>query len=105
MLIKKKQSMDVRVHKIPSKHMSSATVFINGRHPEQGMTANMKCEEIYYVISGSGVIHTEAESCELVGGDMYFIPQKTKYYVEGKNLEIITVMSPKWTPTQAKKFL
>jgi len=54
------------------------------------------------VISGSGAIHSEFGNFKIQEGDLYFFKKGEKYWVEGKNLFLIVVNAPKWTPEQHK---
>lgn len=110
MLVKKKNSIKVsnskqcRVWEYPiqSKILSAATAIINGRYPDKGRSINTKCEEIYYVISGSGIIHSEKGNFKVTKGDAYFFKKKEKYWVEGKELFLYLSNTPSWYPGQYK---
>jgi len=110
MLIKKKESKKIQNSKdcivweyaYPSKLFSFATAKINGRYPSKGSVANLTCEEIYYILSGKGIIHSEFGIFKIEEGDLYFFKKKEKYWVEGKNLSLILVNAPKWNPKQHK---
>ncbi len=52
-------------YKFPSKNLSYATALIDGRYPEQKRVTNLECEEIYFVISGSGIVHSEKGDFEI----------------------------------------
>lgn len=108
MLIKKSQSKKVknskncivREYEYSSKLFSFATALIKGRYPDKRRVTNLECEEIYYVISGSGVIHSEFGDFKIKKGDLYFFSKGEKYWVEGKNLFLVVVNAPRWTPKQ-----
>lgn len=110
MLIKKNQSKKLENYKdctvweyeYPSTLFSFATALINGRYPDKQQVTNLKCEEIYYVLSGSGVVHSEFGDFKIEQGDLYFFKKGEKYWVEGKNLFLVLVNAPKWTPEQHK---
>ena len=110
MLIKKsdskkiENSADCVVHEYayPSELFSFATALINGRYPDEKRVTNLDCEEIYYVLSGSGIVHSEFDDSEIEEGDLYFFKKGEKYWVEGKNLLLVLVNAPKWTPEQHK---
>ena len=53
------QSCTAQEYDFPTKNLSFATVLVNGRYPKEKRTANTECEEIYYVISGTGTVHSE----------------------------------------------
>ena len=110
MLIKKKnlkkkensKTCTVWEYEYPSGDFSFATALINGRYPEEKRVTNSECEGIYYVISGSGVIHSEKGDFEINEGDLYFFEKEEAYWVEGDNLLLALVNAPKWTPEQYK---
>lgn len=86
----------------PSKLFSFGTALINGRYPEEKRVTNLEWEEIYYVISGSGIVHSEKGDFELGEGDLYFFEKGEVYWVEGNNLFLALVNAPKWTIEQHK---
>lgn len=108
MLIKKYQSKKVENSKdcvvweyeYPSSLFSFATALINGRYPDKGQVTNLECEEIYYVVSGSGIIHSEFGDFKIEKRDMYFFKKAEKYWVEGKDLFLVLVNAPKWVAEQ-----
>ncbi len=110
MLIKKSNSTKIENSKdcvvweyeYPSKNFSFATALINGRYPDEKKVTNLECEEVYYVISGSGVVHSEKGDFEINGGDLYFFEKAEVYWVEGDKLLLALVNAPKWTPEQHK---
>jgi mannose-6-phosphate isomerase-like protein (cupin superfamily) len=110
MLIKKTQSekkenskaCTVWEYMLPSKLFSFATALINGRYPDKGWVTNLECEEIYYVVSGLGVVHSEHGDFKIEKGDLYFFEKAEKYWVEGKNLFIMVTNTPPWFIEQYK---
>lgn len=111
MLIKKSQagridnsdSCTVWEYKYPSKDFSFAKALIKTRYPDSGKVTNEECEEIYYVISGTGIIHSEKGDFEIEEGDLYYFEKGEVYWVEAENLEVILVNAPKWWPEQHKE--
>jgi len=111
MLVKKSQakkfdnSKDCVVweYEYPSKLFSFATAQINGRYPSKKRVTNLECEETYYVVSGTGVIHSERGDFKIEPGDLYFFKKTEKYWVEGRKLFLVLVNAPKWTPEQHKE--
>ena len=99
---RKENSKDCTIweYECPSKDLSFATALINERYPKEGRLRNLKCEEIYYVISGSGIIHSEEGNFKIEKGDIYFFKKQEKYWVEGKDLFLVVVNSPKWSVKQ-----
>lgn len=85
-----------------NKKLEVALARINGRFPDSGKTVNKVCQEIYYVISGSGKIFIEGKEFKLNKGDAFLIKPKKKYHVSGKNLFLVCSTSPAWYPKQQK---
>ncbi len=110
MLVKKESAIEkhvatgcvVREYACPSTLMSFATAFIDGRYPDEKRTTNSECEEIYYVVSGSGIIHSEKGDFELSEGDMYFLEKGEVYWTEGKRMSVVLVNAPGWFFEQCK---
>ena len=86
--------------KIPSENFSYAIAEIDGRYPGEKRVTNLKCEEIYHVLKGEGVIHSEKGVFEIGEGDVYYFEKGEKYWVEGDSLKVVLVNAPKWTPEQ-----
>ncbi len=99
---KKENSKDCTVweYEYPSKDFSFATALINGRYPEEKRATNLECEEVYYVMSGSGTVHSQKGDFEIWKGDLYFFEKGEMYWVEGNQLLLALVNAPKWTPEQ-----
>ena len=74
------------------------------RYPDSGRAANMECEEIYYVISGTGTIHSDKGDFKIAKGDLYLFEKKEKYFVEGKKLFIFLMNAPPWNLKQYKGY-
>lgn len=110
MLIKKSESKKVQnspdctvwEYDFPSKDFSYATALIDGRYPEKKRVTNLACEEIYFVISGFGIVHSEKGDFEIRERDLYFFEKGEIYWIEGNKLLLALVNAPKWTPEQHK---
>lgn len=110
MLIKKSEAREkqncadctIWEYEYPSKNFSYATGLINGRYPAEKRATNTGCEEVYYTISGSGIVHSEKGDFELTPGDLYSFEKGEIYWVEGKELFLALVNAPAWTPEQHK---
>lgn len=110
MLIRRSQSKKIKNSKdctvweyeYPSKLFSFATALINGRYPSKGRVMNQRCEEVYYVLSGHGTIHSEFGNFKINAKDLYFFKRAERYWVEGSKLAVILVNAPKWAPEQHK---
>jgi mannose-6-phosphate isomerase-like protein (cupin superfamily) len=57
---------------------------------------------MFFVISGSGTIHSEKGDFEINEGDSYSLEQGEKYYIKGDKLLVSLINAPKWTPEQQK---
>jgi mannose-6-phosphate isomerase-like protein (cupin superfamily) len=110
MLIKKEQarqkknSNDCTVweYEYPISSFSFATALITGRYPEEKRSVNLECAELYYVISGSGSIHTDKGDFLVNQGDSYYFEKGEAYWVEGNNLLIALINVPGWRFEQYK---
>lgn len=108
MLIKKGDAVEhqnsqhctVWEYTFPTELFSYAVARINGRYPEEKRVTNLDCEEIYHVISGSGIVHSEKGDFSMEVGDAYFFERGEAYWVEGENLMLALVNAPQWTPEQ-----
>jgi mannose-6-phosphate isomerase-like protein (cupin superfamily) len=99
---KKQNSKDCTIweYEYPSKNFSYATALIDGRYPEERRATNLESEEVYYVISGSGVVYSEKGDFDINPGDLYFFEKGEIYWVEGKELLVALINAPQWTPEQ-----
>lgn len=84
----------------PSKDFSLATALINGRYPAEKRSVNLECQEVYYVLSGSGTIHSDQGDFEVSSGDLYFFEKAESYWIDGHELTIVLVNAPKWSAEQ-----
>lgn len=89
-------------YECPSELLSFATAMINGRYPEEKRVTNLECEEVYFVLSGSGIIHSEKGDFEINEGDLYFFEKGEVYWTEGQKLLLVLANAPKWSPEQHK---
>lgn len=83
-------------HDHPTNNLSLAASLIDGRYPEQKRVTNIECEEMCYVISGSGIIHSDKGIFEINEGDSYHFEIGEKYFIEGDNLKLVLINAPKW---------
>jgi len=90
----------VREYPVPSDTISFCTAKITGRYPEKGRAANSACEQFYFVLSGSGIIHSERGNFPIKQGDLYFFRKNELYWVEGKELFVAVGNAPAWNPQQ-----
>jgi mannose-6-phosphate isomerase-like protein (cupin superfamily) len=75
---------------------------INGRYPteQNRKIINKESDIIYFVIGGSGVIHTQDGNSEIEINDALYLPHKEWYWIEGNNLDVLVISAPDWTPEQ-----
>lgn len=90
-------------YRFESEKMSFSTARIDGRYPSEGRVVNEKCEEVYFVVDGSGIIHSEKGDFEIQKGDVYHFEMGEKYWVEGRELYVALTNAPKWFPDQHKE--
>ena len=94
------------VYEYPMKNseMNIAVAEILQRYPDQGYVMNCECDEMGYILKGSGKLITETQITTLSVGDVVYIPHGEKYYFDG-NLTIILPCAPAWYPQPHKTIL
>jgi len=104
---KKENSSDCIVleYDLPTKAFSHATAQINGRYPSEGGMKNELCEQTYYVLSGSAVIHSYKGDFEIEQGDIYFFEKNEVYWVQAVQLHVCVVNAPGWAAEQYQKVI
>lgn len=77
---------------------------ITGRYPEKGYCSNLECEELCYVLEGTGSIHKKDENVRnFKSGDIIFLSKKDIYYWNGK-FKVAIVCTPAWSKEQCKLY-
>lgn len=76
---------------------------INGRYPENGYCSNLECEELCYILDGSGTVFQKDNSITFEKGDIVFIHKKDIYYWQG-NFKVALICSPAWSKEQVKLY-
>lgn len=77
---------------------------IAGRYPEKGYCSNLECEELCYVLEGSGTIYKKEDiAIDFKSGDVIFINKKDIYYWNG-NFKVAIVCTPAWSKEQCKLY-
>lgn len=99
--IKHTNASTCSVYEYPTKNaeISIGVAEITGRYPEQGFAMNRICNEMGFILKGTGKLVTEAQSIDLSPGDVVCIPTGEKFYWEG-NLTIVLPTTPAWDPQQ-----
>lgn len=59
----------------------------------------LKTAEVYYIISGQGLVHIDGESLEVGSECAVYIPPNSKQYIENtgnSDLEFLCIVDPAW---------
>lgn len=73
---------------------------VNGRYPLRGWGMNRLCDELVYVVSGTGVLETPTSHTPLNPGDVAFVPKEQRIAWRGEQLVIFIPCVPAWYPEQ-----
>ncbi len=84
------------------KRLNGSIIKLSGRYPDSGRVYNLKCKELFYIVSGSGIVEIEGNKNKISKGDLIFIEPKEKYFWKGK-IEMFVASSPAWNPKQQKR--
>ncbi len=79
-----------------------ATAFIDGRYPDEKRVVNLEIEEIYYVSSGSAIIHSEKGDFKIEQGDVYYFEKNEKFWLEANKLSLVVMCVPAFRLEQHK---
>ncbi len=66
---------------------------------QRTLAHSLKTSEVYYILSGSGLMHIDEESSDVSTGDAIDIPPYSKQYIEntGKSdLIFLCIVDPAW---------
>mgnify|MGYP002557064274 FL=1 len=86
------------------KNMDFCINTITGRYPEKGYCSNLECEELCYVLDGTGHIYKKGEeTIEFKAGDIIFLNKKDIYYWKG-NFKVAIVCTPAWSKEQCELY-
>ncbi len=108
MLIKKNQAREKRnsnsctiwEYNFPNKNLWFALGKIDWRFPEKWKNLNRECDEIYYVLSWTWVLHYDNSAYELNEWDAFFLEKGKPYWLEAKNLSLVLSTQPSFFPEQ-----
>lgn len=76
-----------------------AVACITGRYPDERRAVNTACDELVYILEGTGEIVIEHTHYKLETGDAILIQSGEKYYWEG-SFKILMTCRPVWNPEQ-----
>ena len=65
----------------------------------ESLTHKLKSTEVYYIISGSGILHVGKEARKVAQGSVIHVPANSSQHIKnsGKiDLEFLCVVSPPW---------
>jgi mannose-6-phosphate isomerase-like protein (cupin superfamily) len=88
-----------------SKALNIAIITIDGRYPAKGNLVNEVCQEIAYVMSGSGKIGFDDREQDLQPGDAVFLDANEAYYWVGNKMQLFVPCSPAFYPEQHKEIM
>ena len=83
-----------------SPKISNATSEINGRHPVKGWVVNDECDELAYVVSGTGLLHMPDKTINVQQGDTILLEAGERFAWEG-TLKLFLPCVPAWWPEQS----
>ncbi|MDF1545779.1 MAG: cupin domain-containing protein [bacterium] len=66
---------------------------------EKSLKHRLRTDEVYYILSGTGLMHLDEESAEVTAGDLVDIPPGTVQWLEnnsGQSLEFLCIVDPAW---------
>ncbi len=72
----------------------------NGRYPQQGWAVNHECDELVFVLGGTGALEMPGEEITLEKRDTVFIPKGQKFAWRGRRLELLLLSVPAWSAKQ-----
>lgn len=94
--------------------------FLNPKHDEKGLVLGYslahasldpgktslphrfkKASEVYYILSGKGLMHIDDETEEVSSGDTIYIPPMAVQYIESigtESLDFLCIVYPEWEP-------
>ena len=87
--------------KLKEKNIDFCINTITGRYPEKGYCTNQVCQELCYILDGSGTINKKDEIVSFQKGDVIFIDKNEVYFWNG-DCKIIMVCTPAWYKEQCK---
>ena len=66
---------------------------------ETSRSHRLKTSEVYYILSGQGIMHIDDESAEVSAGQAVYIPPNSKQYIRNagdSDLKFLCIVDPAW---------
>jgi mannose-6-phosphate isomerase-like protein (cupin superfamily) len=73
---------------------------IKGRVPKVGWAKNKVCNEICFILSGTGTFFIEGKKFCAGKDDVIIIKPGEKSYIKAKNMRMLVITTPDWYPDQ-----
>src|SRR5438876_10861423 len=86
-----------------TRSMNIAVVMVDGRYPQEGHLRNDVCDEIAYVLSGSGTVGVDNETHNIAAGDAVLLKAGERFWWQGSQLRMLMPCSPAFYPEQHKE--
>lgn len=67
---------------------------------EKSAKHSLASDEVYYILSGAGLLHVDDESAQVVAGDAVEIPHGSTQWIENKGdeeLAFLCIVDPAWS--------
>src|SRR3989344_2553603 len=81
---------------MPSKEVGISYQQIKSRVPEKGWCLNKVCQEMFFIVKGSGIFYVGDQSYEVNVKDLVIVEPKVKHRIETRDLEYIAITRPDW---------
>lgn len=102
--IKVGKSCSAREYPHGDKDIWGAVIKVNGRYPEKGVTVNLVCKELVYILNGNGKLVVNGKVTKVKKGDQMVIDKGEKFFWEGK-LTMFMPCAPTWYAQQHKTII
>lgn len=91
-----RELMNAATEKVPFRYSLAHAVVKAGKSTAPHI---LKTSEVYYILSGKGIMHIDSKSAEVVPGDAVSIPPGSVQYIENKgnvDLAFLCIVDPAW---------
>ncbi|MBI2044237.1 AraC family ligand binding domain-containing protein [Candidatus Pacearchaeota archaeon] len=110
MIIKKEQAnpedweeSTILDYPMPNEKVGISSQEHQGRVPKKGWGVNTVCYEVMYVLGGTAEIYVDDEHYKVKEGDVIILQPKSKSYLIGNKLHLLTITQPNWYKEQYKE--